>query len=68
MSTYSYLSFPLQIYKSRLVFRRKITQASTHAHVQHSPVHKYADINSILIFWVLHTTTMVFKRNKQDVL
>ena len=34
----------------------------------YSQVHKYWDINAILIFLALYTTTMDLKLNKQDVL
>ena len=36
--------------------------------VTYSQVHKYWDIDTILIFLALYTTTMDFKWNEQDVL
>ncbi len=35
---------------------------------QYSQVHKYWDIDTILTFLALYTTTMDFKWNEQDVL
>ncbi len=34
----------------------------------YSQVHKYWDIDTILTFWAIYTTTMDFKWNEQDVL
>ncbi len=36
--------------------------------VNYSQVHKYWDIDTILTFLALYTTTMDFKWNEQDVL
>ncbi len=41
--------------------------ASFSAHI-YSQVHKYWDIDTILTFLALYTTTMDFKWNEQDVL
>ncbi len=43
-------------------------QSFEHVYTSYSQVHKYWDIDTILTFLALYTTTMDFKWNEQDVL
>ncbi len=48
--------------------KRKRTPAHAILYLTYSQVHKYWDIDTILTFLALYTTTMDFKWNEQDVL
>ncbi len=47
---------------------RKVLNAILRVQLKYSQVHKYWDIDTILTFLALYTTTMDFKWNEQDVL
>ncbi len=50
------------------IFVCMLILSSTYVPKTYSQVHKYWDIDTILTFLALYTTTMDFKWNEQDVL